>query len=327
MTDADRAAPDVSIIIASWNAKQLLMDCLESLERSTGAVSLETIVVDNGSEDGSPEAVEEHFPDVTLVRNQTNQGFTRANNAGIGVARGRYICLLNSDVIVEPDTFEKLVKYMDAEPGVGMVGPRVLNGDRTLQVSCYRLPTPMRELFHALGFERAGRAFGLSKRYDMATWPKDRPRPVEMISGCCNLIRREAIDHVGLMDERLFFYGDDKDYCKRFRDAGWGVAYYPLAEIVHFGGGSSRNAPLVYVMEFQKAQLKFWEIHYGRAGRMYYTSLSLVREALRLVKGSVLYVVQPRRRAQIRYRLLRSLVSLRCLAGMGKPRDAKADVA
>lgn len=319
--------PDVSVIIPSWNAKELLVDCLQSLDRLEPHPKVETIVVDNASGDGSPEAVADSFPNVTLVRNAENLGFSRANNIGIKRAQGRYICLLNSDVIVPPDLFRKLVDYMDAHPEVGMVGPRVLNADKTLQLSCFTLPTPAREFVHAFGLEPLARAVGQSTQYNMHAWSLDTPREVEMLAGCCILARKEAVDQVGLMDERLFFYGDDKDFCKRFHDKGWGVIYYPLADLVHLRAGSSRNAPLVYVIEFQKAQLKFWEIHYGRLGRRYCAVLSFIREALRLVKGSVLYLVQPAQRAQIRYRLLRSLVSLRWLAGMGLPRNVRASIA
>lgn len=294
-----------SIIIVSWNAKQYLMECLKSLQEEHDCLR-EIIVVDNASSDGSPEAVKQAFPEVNLIENRANVGFARANNIGMRASTGKYILLINSDVIVLKDCIDRLIKYMDANPSVGMAGPRTLNPDGTLQVSCRHFPSLWNNLCQIFGFNRVFQRSRFFSEPFMQYWAHDETRSVDAIRGCFWIVRREALDQVGLLDERFFFYGEDIDWCKRFHEAGWDVVFYPEAEAIHYGGASSRNAPIEFYMEMQKADLQYWTKHHGHFGRTSYLALIVFRETSRLLLASATYVVCPKQRECVGFKVRRS---------------------
>lgn len=293
---------DVSVIIVSWNAKKHLVDCLNSLGNGR-----EIIVVDNGSSEGSPEVVEKEFPQVKLIRNAENLGFARANNIGIRASTGRYVCLINSDVVVLNDCIESLVKFMDSNSPVGMAGPRILNPDRTLQVSCRHFPSIWNNLCQALGLNYVFPKSAFFSEPFMKYWAHDEIRKVDVLSGCFLMIRREAIDEVGLLDENFFIYGEDIDWCRRFHKSGWDVMLYPEAQAIHIGGASSSNAPIRFYLETQKADLQYWRKHHGVLGRFAYTFIILLRQILRAIHGAIWYVISPSERKSTSLKLKRSL--------------------
>ncbi|CAG0976621.1 partial heptose III glucuronosyltransferase, partial [Gammaproteobacteria bacterium] len=242
--------PEVSIIIVSWNAKEYLIGCLMSLyeEELDGT---EIIIVDNGSSDGSPETVEELFPEVTLIRAAENLGFAMANNIGIMASTGKYVCLINSDVVVLGGCLKSLKRRMDSDPSTGLVCPKILNPDMTLQRTLRRFPSLRGALLSAIGLDN--RNF----------LPHDSTSEAEAVSGCFMFVRRAAIEQAGLLDERFFFYAEDKDWCRRIKDHGWRILFLPEAKAVHFGGSSSSSAPVKYYIELHKANLKYWRKHHG----------------------------------------------------------------
>ena len=232
---------DLSIAIPSWNTSDLLDQCLTSIKASTEKLTYEIIVVDNASTDGSPEMVEEKHPDVMLIRNRVNLGFASACNTAFKRSTGRCFCLLNSDTIVLKDSLAPLFEFMESHPDAGAAGCKLLNGDGTLQRSCSCFPSVMTELFDALYLSKLfprNRVFGC---YSMSYWDFDDVREVDFVGGSCMMVRREAVEEVGLLDETYFMYTEEADWCYRMWDSGWKVYYYPGAQIIHLGGESAKR--------------------------------------------------------------------------------------
>ncbi|MFN3937466.1 MAG: glycosyltransferase family 2 protein [Gemmobacter sp.] len=237
MSATAEARPDLSIVIVNWNTIEMLREVLDSVFGNRGGLALQVIVVDNASDDGSADMVAAGFPEAMLIRNTTNRGFAAANNQGFALATGRHILLLNSDTIVLGDVLAASVKWLDDHSRAGAMGCRVLNTDRTVQMTCSMFPGPLNLLLLTSGLWKLSwpRFFG---RYLMTGWQRDSAREVEVISGCYLMLRREVLDAVGPLDEDFFFFGEETDWCRRMRDAGWELWFAPVGEIVHHGGGS-----------------------------------------------------------------------------------------
>lgn len=309
--DALVAAPDVSIVIASWNAKRHLVDCLRSIEADERRATIETIVVDNASTDGSPEAVEREFPRVTLIRNAENFGFARASNVGIERASGRYVCLMNSDVVVRPGALGVLVRFMDSRPSVGLVGPRILNPDGSPQPSCRNFPGFANMLSRALAAHRLFRSSSRFGTETMAYWNHDAERSVDALSGCLCMARREALRDVGVLDERFFFYSEDVDWCMRFHTAGWDVRFYPEAEAIHFGGASTSVAPERFAVEKERARLQLYRKHYSRTTVACFAALIVLHHLVRVAARLLLYAIRPSLRGSLRAKIGEHIACLR----------------
>ncbi|HWP84932.1 MAG TPA: glycosyltransferase family 2 protein [Terriglobia bacterium] len=259
---------DISVIVVSWNSKGHLERCLESLTRTPCSRSVEIIVVDNGSADGSPEMVESRFPQARLIRNRENLGFAKANNQAIRVSRGRYISLVNSDVEVLPGCLDKLAEFLDQNPKVGNVGPRVLNPDRTLQSSCRRFPSLWNNFCSAAGLATLLRGSRLFCGEHMRYFRYDRTLPVDVLVGCFWMMRREALESVGPLDEEFFIYAEDVDWCRRCRQAGWEVVFFPGAEAIHHRAASSAADPVRFAVLQQESVLRYWAKHHGFPARV-----------------------------------------------------------
>lgn len=230
---------DVSVIIVNWNTCDLLQQCLQSVYTQTSSIDYEVIVVDNGSTDGSGEMVQREFGQATLVANRDNRGFAAANNQGMAIAKGRYILLLNSDTVVLDRAIEKTAAFADQHLDTAVIGCRVLNPDHTLQNSCFMFPSLLNWFLFATYLYRLfpkNRFFG---REQMTWWSRNDSREVDVVTGCYMLVRKEAIDEVGLMDERFFMYAEETDWCYRFKAKGWKNRFTPDAEIIHIGGASA----------------------------------------------------------------------------------------
>lgn len=255
---------DVSIIVVSWNTKDLLRACLKSVYEATIGVSFEVICVDNGSSDGTVDMVHAEFPQVTLIANEKNERFVLANNRGIRIAKGRYVLLLNADTVVLENAIAKTVQFADLHNDGAAFGCEVLNQDMSLQTSCFMYPSVVNNILAATYLFKIfpkSRFFG---RQFMTWWDHSKPREVDAVSGCFSLVRRSAIDRVGLMDPIYYFYGDDIDWCYRFRRAGWSVWYFPGARIIHYGGQSSKHMRRLFRLQLFGSVLIFILLHYGR---------------------------------------------------------------
>jgi hypothetical protein len=227
-------------------------------------LEVEVIVVDNGSADGSADVVRGRFPGAHLVANAENRGFPAANNQGIELAAGRYVMLLNPDTEIVGDALATLVAYADEHPGVGMVGPQLLNPDGSVQSSRRRFPTLATALFESTWLEALAPRRVL-ERYYVQDRPDDVIQEVDWITGAAMLARREAVEEVGGLDEGFFMYSEELDWCRRFRDAGRRIVYLPTAQIVHHVGKSSEQVVAARHVHFQTSKVRYFRKHHGAA--------------------------------------------------------------
>jgi GT2 family glycosyltransferase len=203
------------------------------------------------------------------------------------------------------------MEFMDKHPTAGITGPRILNPDRTLQPQCQHFPSIWNHLCQILGLNKLFPKSSFFSEPFMKYWPHDQVRKVDAISGCFWIVRREAIDQVGLLDEDFFFYGEDIDWCKRFHQAGWDVMFYPKVEVIHHGSASASKAPIKFYIELQKADLHYWGKHHGRIGKVSYLALIILRNLLRLIFGAIQYVVNPSQKETIAFKLERNFACIR----------------
>ncbi len=271
LTAANAIILDLGVVIVNWNTRDLLRDCLRSLAASDKRVRLQVIVVDNASSDGSADMVRAEFPTVTVIASTTNGGFSYANNLGLRElgfdsevmkTPPRYALLLNPDTVVPPETFQVLIDYLDAHPGVGVAGPRLVMLDGRLDLACRRsFPTPEISLWRMTGLSKLfprNRRFG---RYNMTFLPDTQETEVDSVVGAFMLVRREAIVAAGLLDEVFWMYGEDLDWAFRIKEAGWTVMYLPRATVLHVKRAASRLNPRART-EFSRAMLLFYRKHY-----------------------------------------------------------------
>ena len=252
---------DVSIIIVAWNVRDLLYDCLKSVYEETKGIDYEIIYVDNASQDGSVEMVAKEFPETKIIQNEKNKGFIIANNEGIETAQGRYILLLNSDTVVLDNAIAKTVKFADAHQEAAVVGCRVINPDHTLQRTCFMYPSILNMFLAATYLYKIfpnNKFFG---RERMTWWDFNDIREVETVSGCFSLVRKEAIKQVGLMNEFYFVYGDDPEWCYRFKKNGWKILFTPDAHIIHYGGQTTKQMASKFQLQLYGSKLIFMKLH------------------------------------------------------------------
>lgn len=222
---------ELSIVIVSWNVKDLLRECLASIFANQEDLSLEVFVVDNASKDKTCAMVEKEFPQVNLIANKDNLGFPKANNQAIRKASGKYIFVLNPDTIVEPHSLKTMLRFMAAYPKCGALGPRLLNPDGTLQPSCKNFPTLKEQLYTTFFLDVLFPNF----------WKHDEVKEVDQPMGAAILFRKEALDQVGFFDEHVFVFYDEVDLCYRIKQAGWQIFFTPEAQITHYGGQSFKQ--------------------------------------------------------------------------------------
>lgn len=291
-------SPAISVVIVAWNAKPYLELCLESLASAPPRRSMEVLVVDNASADGSVEMIETKFPWVKLIKSPENLGFSKGNNVAIRQAQGRYIALVNPDVIVFPGCLDVLADFLDQNPRVGNVGPRVLNPDMSLQSSCRRFPTLWNNFCSASGLSSKFKNSRFFAGEHMFYFAHDRTLAVDVIVGCFSFIRREALDSVGLLDEDLFMYGDDVDWCRRARNAGWDVVFYPGAQAIHDRGKTTAPYPVRFAVAQQRSVLHYWSKHHGFWGVLGIRSIMLFHHLLRYSFAVASSLLHPGRRPE-----------------------------
>ncbi len=254
---------DLSIIIVNWNTSDLLSQCLQSLQSTVREASFEVWVVDNASSDDSVDMVRASFPQAHVIANAENVGFVRANNQAIARCQGRYVLLLNSDTLALPGSLDQAVQFMDQHPRAGLAGVRLINADESFQASFTPFPNLWRE-FLILS--------GLGRWLFRPSFPSYGPQLEDgdqqiagYVEGAFMLARREAVQQIGGLDERIFMYAEDVDWCYRFYRAGWEIWYLPQAPIIHYGGQSSKKRPGRMEAELYRSRIYFFHKHYGRA--------------------------------------------------------------
>lgn len=252
------SAPRLSVTICSWNTQEDLRACLQSLWNVRGEVPAEVIVCDNNSEDGSPEMVAQEFPWVRLLALKENLGFTGGQNRMVDERRAPHALLLNSDTVVHPGALATLMAHFDAHPEIGVLGPKLLNPDGTLQMSCRRFPNPLAALFRNTPLGKLFPNNRYTRDYLMADFAHDRPMEVDWLSGAAMLVRGDLIDKIGMFDPEFFMYCEDVDYCWRSWKAGYKVVYLPSAVITHAIGRSTDKVPNRMIGRFHRSMLRFF---------------------------------------------------------------------
>jgi hypothetical protein len=255
---------ELSIIIVSWNVRRDLEVCLRSL-RDNSDCPHEVIVVDNASADDTVQMLQ-GYPEARLIGNADNRGFAAANNQGLAVARGAWLLLLNPDTIVPPGALRALLDFAHAHPEAGVIGPRLLNSDGSLQYSCRQFPTIRAAMFRHTFL---GRLFPHTQSmcdYLMCDWPHDQPREVDWLSGACMVINRRAYEQVGGLDEGFYWGSEDVDYCTRMHQAGWQVLYTPQPAITHAIGRSTDQAIIPTIIRTHRSMQRLYAKHLARNG-------------------------------------------------------------
>lgn len=254
--DRNKAVMDITIVIVSYNTKEMLRDCLLSLPEATSGITTEVFVVDNNSPDNSADMVAEEFPDVILIRNKENVGFAKANNQALARAKGKDVLLLNPDTEADANSLTLLKRYLDDTPNVGAVGPKLLNTDRSLQPNGSRFPHPLRDFLVISELRAISRQS--FERYSRMRDDFDTICDVEAISGACMLVRGEVMQKVGMLDDAFFMFYEEVEWCWRIRKAGYRVVYYPEAQVVHHWMGSVRqNSKMMTERFFESSDLYY----------------------------------------------------------------------
>jgi N-acetylglucosaminyl-diphospho-decaprenol L-rhamnosyltransferase len=286
----------LSIVIVSWNTRDLLDNCLTSVFADFPENEMEVWVVDNASTDGSSEMVKHSFPGVNLIENRRNIGFAQANNQAIRQSKSQYILLLNPDTKILPGALRKMLQYMQASPRVGASGPKILNPDRTLQTSSYPIPTLSREFWRLMHLDKIW-PYGV---YDMSRWAPKKNRKVDILLGACLLMRKEALDDVGVLSEDYFMYTEEVDICYRLGRKRWEIYWLPEAEIIHYGGQSTSQVSREMFIHLYQSKILFFKKHYGNTSAFLYKLILLFVSLVRLAFTPVaLFTSSPRREERL----------------------------
>lgn len=252
----------VTIVIVSYNCRDVLWECLYKLTAKSGNPPI--LVVDNASSDGSAGMVAKEFPAVRLIKNTSNRGFAAACNQGIRACPATFILLLNPDTLLKYADLQKLYELIRARPDVGVCGPRILNPDGSLQPSCRAFPMLGAMIGDELGLSRLFPRSQWLSRYRMHGWAHDETREVDQLMGSCLLVRRTALEQVGLLDEQFFLYFEEVDLCWRIRQVGWRVVFVADATVTHVGGASSKTNRREALGHRYRSLFAFYRKHYPR---------------------------------------------------------------
>ncbi len=309
---SDPIRPDLSVVIVTWNCRDFAKDCLRSLATVVG-IPFEVIVVDNASTDGTAAMIARVFPDVRLITSAENLGFAKANNLGIRASRGRFVALINPDVVLLEGCVARALDVMSSESSIGMVGPRMLGPDGRTRRSGMSAPSLWNSLCDALALHTMFARSRLVGGQMMAHFSWDVRADVDVLNGWFWVIRREAINDVGLMDERFFMYGEDLDWCKRFRAKGWRILFEPSAAAIHFGGGSSQAAPIRFYLEMHRANLEYWRKHHGSMARGCHLLIVIAHHTLRVATFGLSHFLLRARDPSLHAKTARSAACLRWL--------------
>jgi len=283
---------DLSIIIVSWNTRELLQRCLEVIFYSSTQYSFDVWVIDNASTDHSASMIQNEFPHIHLIVSNENLGFAHANNLAIAQTSARYVMLLNPDTEIDRYVIDLLINYMDTHPDIGASSPKLLNPDGTLQVSSYPRPTLSREFW---------RLFHLDEIFPYAAYPKsywnsNNPLVVDVLIGACLLLRGQILKQVGLLDDTYFMYTEEVDFCYRVQKAGWQLAWVPNAIVVHYGGQSTKMVRQEMFINLYRSKVIFFRKHYGELRTQLYKLILYAASGLRLAISPFAAFSEPTRR-------------------------------
>ena len=288
--------PTLSVIIVSYNTRALTLECLRILTEEVQGMRAEIFVVDNASSDNSVPVIKACFPAVRLLVSERNAGFGAANNLALHQSRGRYLLLLNTDAFPKPGAIAALIHFLDQHPAVGVIGPRLLYQDGSLQQSCFRFTTPLYAWMENLGLTKLFRWYPALDDY--RSWNHATERAVDFVIGACLLLRREVYQQVGGFDERFFMYQEEADWQKRIKAAGWQIVFTPCAEVVHLAGASGKDQPLRTSGHFFESLDKYMLKHHGLIGFLLVRVAMLVGCSGRAFGWAAVALTAPWRRAK-----------------------------
>jgi GT2 family glycosyltransferase len=288
----------LSIIIVNYNVAYFLEQCLQSVYSALKTINAEIFVVDNNSVDNSVEMLQSKFPNVQLIQNRENVGFSKANNQAIRLAKGEYILLLNPDTVVEADTFEKIISFMDATPDAGGLGTKMVNGrGEFLPESKRSLPVPAVAFYKIFGLSslfKKSKRFG---KYHLSYLDPDEINSVEILAGAFMLLRKSVLDNIGLLDEDYFMYGEDIDLSYRITKAGYKNYYFPKTRIIHYKGESTKKSSINYVFVFYRAMQIFAKKHFSQKNAILFNIMIniaiYIRAFFSIAKRLVLKILVP----------------------------------
>lgn len=298
---------DISIIIVSYNTKDLLRQCINSIIENTFGIDYEIIVVDNASRDDSIIMLKSEFPNVKLIESGINGGFAYANNIGIKESNGRYVFLLNSDTVILKDVIKRLVSFMDEDTSIGLTGPKLLNGDFSHQTSISAFPTLKKEIYHIYKFKNllkipiikkflvkfAGRIGSKDVEQYMKNFQEIlEPEDVQVLVGAALLIRREVIDDIGLLDERYFMYYEEIDFCYQAYKKGWRRVYCPYGEIMHLIGQSSEKISDITFYERYRSMILYFRKNYGKTKEILVRINLVIALAFRVIAIQLIGIIR-----------------------------------
>lgn len=273
----------------NWNTRELLSDCLLSLQRTIDLARTQVIVVDNASSDGTAEMVRSRFPWVELIASSTNLGFAAGNNLAFSATEGRYVLFLNPDTQVNPGAIEEMTRYLDGRPEVGVVGTTLLNPDGSVQLSCHRFYSFWHTIKHNRLVDRIAGARELS-----SINRGSHPREVDWMTGACLMVRRSVLTSVGGFDPTFFVYGEEIDLQYRIKRAGWRVVYVPSSGVVHHGGQSAKQAGIAASLHDYRGRWIFLRKHYGPLSAAAYLAKAVVALAVWTVYWGARAAIQHR---------------------------------
>jgi GT2 family glycosyltransferase len=308
----------VSVVIVVWNAQAYVLECLSSLREYCANAYTEVIVVDNASTDGTAELVAQRFPEFKLIRNSENMGFAKANNIGMSESSGEYVCLVNSDVKFTNDCISPMIQYLKVHPETGLLGPKMMGGDgKTAFRSTLRFPTVWNMFCRALWLDVAFKGSSFFGGLLMTDFNHETTRPVEVLVGWFWVARWNSIQRVGMLNPQFFMYGEDIDWCYRFRKAGEEVVFFAEADAFHYGGASSSAAPARFYLEQTRANWRYFRMHHGLLAQAGFLATVTIHHALRLIGSCGVYLLSPSQRSETRARLKRSLMCLQWVGTLG----------
>ncbi len=286
---------DLSVILVNYNTCDLTMQALSSVFQSETSYDYEVILVDNYSSDDSVSMITDHYPQVKLICNDENVGFSKANNQAIRIAQGRYILLLNTDTLIEPQTLDVMVGFMDKHRDVGVSGCKIVLPDGSLDETAKRgFPTPTASLYYVLGLSKLFPKSLRFNKYKLNFLHPDHMHEVDSLVGAFMLVRSEAVTGIGLLDEDYFMYGEDIDWCYRIKEAGWKVMYAPLTTILHIKGASSKKRSYKLIYEFHRAMFLFYKKHYFKKYPLVVSMLVYIAIALKTMAAMTINMVRKR---------------------------------
>jgi len=305
----------LSIISVTWNCKAYVREFLQSLGNLLLDPTVQILILDNNSADGTADMIQSEFPMVTLIRNNDNLGFARACNQGLKLAKGDLIALINPDVRVMAGCLDKMMEWMTSHPRIGLLGPQMLGDDGLVHRSTMRLPTAWKCFCHAMALDNLFSKSTLFRSHLTKDFDHNETREVEVLNGWFWMTRRKALDEVGLLDESFFMYGEDIDWSKRFHDAGWQEVFFAGASSVHVGGGSSSNSPVFFYVQEQRTWLQYFKKHHSVVSQLGFVVTLWLHHVLRIIGHGTKYLVPSSNHVSLSLKIRRSAACIRWLLG------------